>query len=191
MPTIVVPSTFAAFQVSYVHPWIWEIPEDPCLPFKLKLQHSHLNQVGKCGGFTRHRFLTPTQLGHDLEMRETAIINHHFVGVSPSFIIIQTLTHRVFSSMLLHSASTYGGVLKGGSSWISILKWITKRTNGLLWKNWGTYFRKAPYVRATRCQSLFGVPGTFRCTPSVAVISFHFFTCICTCSVFPGNTGPS
>ena len=34
--------------------------------------------------------------------------------------------------------------------------------------------------------SLFGVPGTFRCTPSVAVISFHFCTCICTFSVFPG-----
>jgi hypothetical protein len=88
-----------------------------------------LNQIGKCGGFTGHRFLTPTQLGHDLEMRDTAIINHHFVGVSHNlsifFIIIQTLTHRVFSSMLLHSASTYGGVLKWGypkSPWISILK---------------------------------------------------------------------
>ena len=167
-----------------------------------EIAESPMNQIGKCGGFTGHRFLTPTQLGHDLEMRDTAIINHHFVGVSHNlsifFIIIQTLTHRVFSSMLLHSASTYGGVLKWGypkSPWISILKWILKRTNGLFWNNWGTYFRKAPYVRATRCpssdkifgtHSLFGVPGTFRCTPSVAVISFHFCTCICTFSVFPG-----
>ena len=92
-----------------------------------------------------------------------------------------------------------GGVLKWGypkSPWISILKWILKRTNGLLWNNWGTYFRKAPYVRATHCpssdkifgtHSLFGVhPVTFRCTPSVAVISFHFCTSICTFSVFPG-----
>jgi hypothetical protein len=81
----------------------WEKTEDPCLPFKLKLQHSNLNQIGKCGGFTGHRFLTPTQLGHDLEMRDTAIINHHFVGVSQSFNIFRHHTDLDTPCVFIHA----------------------------------------------------------------------------------------
>ena len=68
-----------------------------------EIAESPMNQIGKCGGFTGHRFLTPTQLGHDLEMRDTAIINHHFVGVSQFFNIFHHHTDLDTPCVFIHA----------------------------------------------------------------------------------------